>query len=394
MARHGFGRGEYKYFALSAARRSSPACARRSTRGSRPSPTAGTQRMGIDVRYPGGPRRLPRALPCGRAAPADAAAAAVRPRRLQLPAPGSLRRARLPAAGGDPAVRARARFHGRRIRAHRAAPAHAVARRGRAAAPGRRASSSPCTSARCRARAASTASIAARREPRALRDAGTRSASSFTTRPDERGLTPTSSTARHAPARAARRRRGPAARLRLTDGAARCSTAVAGRRGGALPPYGHARRLQHVGRDDQLRRARLGLGPLRLPLRRGRPRERAATGRTCRAVPRPRPARRRRAGFEGFAPDACLVNRYVPGAKLACTRTGTSAIRAPIVSVSLGAPGRVPVRRREEERAAAPRTARPRRRRRVGRAGAPALTTASCRSTRAAPARSARAAST
>ena len=44
--------------------------------------------------------------------------------------------------------RARARFHRRRVRADRAAAAHAVARRGRAARPGRRAWSSPSTTGR------------------------------------------------------------------------------------------------------------------------------------------------------------------------------------------------------------------------------------------------------
>ena len=47
----------------------------------------------------------------------------------------------------------------------------------------------------------------------------------------------------------------------------------------------------------------------------------------------------RQAGFEGFEPDACLINRYVPGARLTLhqdrdERDGHS----PIVSVSLGLP--------------------------------------------------------
>src|SRR5512132_1583893 len=46
-----------------------------------------------------GARELPRALPEGGADQANAAAAAVRRRRLQLPAPGSLRRARVSPAG-------------------------------------------------------------------------------------------------------------------------------------------------------------------------------------------------------------------------------------------------------------------------------------------------------
>ena len=43
------------------------------------------------------------------------------------------------------------------------------------------------------------------------------------------------------------------------------------------------------------------------------------------------------AGFEGFAPDACLVNRYQPGARMALHQDRDEADMAmPIVSVSLG----------------------------------------------------------
>jgi DNA oxidative demethylase len=45
------------------------------------------------------------------------------------------------------------------------------------------------------------------------------------------------------------------------------------------------------------------------------------------------------AGFEGFKPDACLVNRYVPGARLTLHQDkDENDFRAPIVSVSLGLP--------------------------------------------------------
>ncbi len=45
------------------------------------------------------------------------------------------------------------------------------------------------------------------------------------------------------------------------------------------------------------------------------------------------------AGFDGFAPDACLVNRYEPGAKLSLHQDKDEKdFRAPIVSVSLGLP--------------------------------------------------------
>jgi len=46
-----------------------------------------------------------------------------------------------------------------------------------------------------------------------------------------------------------------------------------------------------------------------------------------------------RAGFAGFAPDACLINRYVPGAKMALHQDRDERDFAqPIVSVSLGLP--------------------------------------------------------
>ncbi|MEH2475874.1 alkylated DNA repair protein (DNA oxidative demethylase) [Nitrobacteraceae bacterium AZCC 2161] len=44
-------------------------------------------------------------------------------------------------------------------------------------------------------------------------------------------------------------------------------------------------------------------------------------------------------GFNGFAPDACLVNRYVPGAKMSLHQDKDELdLGAPIVSVSLGLP--------------------------------------------------------
>jgi alkylated DNA repair protein (DNA oxidative demethylase) len=47
----------------------------------------------------------------------------------------------------------------------------------------------------------------------------------------------------------------------------------------------------------------------------------------------------RDAGFDGFKPDACLVNRYVPGARLTLHQDkDENDFRAPIVSVSLGLP--------------------------------------------------------
>jgi alkylated DNA repair protein (DNA oxidative demethylase) len=46
-----------------------------------------------------------------------------------------------------------------------------------------------------------------------------------------------------------------------------------------------------------------------------------------------------KAGFDGFAPDACLINRYEPGAKMSLHQDKDEHdFGAPIVSVSLGLP--------------------------------------------------------
>jgi len=45
------------------------------------------------------------------------------------------------------------------------------------------------------------------------------------------------------------------------------------------------------------------------------------------------------AGYRGFAPDVCLINRYAPGAKMSLHRDQDESDRgAPIVSISLGLP--------------------------------------------------------
>jgi DNA oxidative demethylase len=45
------------------------------------------------------------------------------------------------------------------------------------------------------------------------------------------------------------------------------------------------------------------------------------------------------AGFDGFAPDACLINRYAPGARMSLHQDRDEQdFSAPIVSVSLGLP--------------------------------------------------------
>jgi len=46
-----------------------------------------------------------------------------------------------------------------------------------------------------------------------------------------------------------------------------------------------------------------------------------------------------RAGFPGFAPDSCLVNRYEPGARMSLHQDKDERdLAAPIISVSLGLP--------------------------------------------------------
>ena len=103
MARHGFGRGEYKYFAYPLP---DIVADLRAALYPRLAPIANrwNDSMGIDVRYPDAHAGFPRAVPRGRTVAADAAAAAIRRRRFQLPPSGRLRRARLPAAGRDPAL--------------------------------------------------------------------------------------------------------------------------------------------------------------------------------------------------------------------------------------------------------------------------------------------------
>jgi DNA oxidative demethylase len=45
------------------------------------------------------------------------------------------------------------------------------------------------------------------------------------------------------------------------------------------------------------------------------------------------------AGFSGFEPDACLINRYVPGSRLSAHQDRNEHdLTAPVVSVSLGLP--------------------------------------------------------
>ena len=176
MARHGFGRGEYKYFAYPLPDVDRRPCGPRSTRELAPIANRWNEAMGIEVRYPGRARRLHRALPQGRPDAADAAAAAIRRGRLQLPAPGSLRRACLSAAGGDAALGAGKDFTGgefvlteQRPRMQSRAEVRAAAARRRGGVRG--ASPAGAGNARNLSR-----EPAARRQPAALRPSPYRSA--------------------------------------------------------------------------------------------------------------------------------------------------------------------------------------------------------------------------
>jgi alkylated DNA repair dioxygenase AlkB len=80
----------------------------------------------------------------------------------------------------------------------------------------------------------------------------------------------------------------------------------------------------------------------------------------------------RMAGFAGFEPDACLVNRYAPGTRLSLHQDRNERdMRAPVVSVSLGLAGAVPVRRPAARRSGAAHSAGAWRRGGLGRPAAP-----------------------
>jgi hypothetical protein len=180
MARHGFGRGEYQYFDYplpDRSRRCAPRCTAAGAIANRWNEALG--RAG--VRYPaehaeylarchaaGQTRPTPLLLRYGRATTTAC---------TRTCTASTCSRCRWRSC-----CRSRARLRGRRVRADRAAAAHAVARRWSCRCARATRASSRCTIGRCRARAALPRQHAARRQP--LRSGrGTRWASSSTTRP-------------------------------------------------------------------------------------------------------------------------------------------------------------------------------------------------------------------
>ena len=102
MARHGFGRGEYRYFAYPLPPLVE-ACATASTR-ARADRQPLARAMGMDVRFPAEHAAfLERCHAAGQTRPTPLLLR-YGAGRLQLPAPGPVRRARLSAAGRHPAV--------------------------------------------------------------------------------------------------------------------------------------------------------------------------------------------------------------------------------------------------------------------------------------------------
>ena len=160
MERHGFGRGEYKYF-----RYPLPPLVAVPAQALYPrlAPIANrwNEAMRVDVRYPDSHAEYLAALSRRRAGRADAASLEIRRRRLQRLASRPLWRARFPAASRGPSLRARPRFY-------RAASSSSP-NNGRGCSRGPKSSrcgrgtplSLPCINGPCRGRAAPTGSSCA-----------------------------------------------------------------------------------------------------------------------------------------------------------------------------------------------------------------------------------------
>ncbi len=125
---------------------------------------------------------------------------------------------------------------------------------------------------------------------------------------------------------------------------AACAGAAAGhRRGGqrfSVPPDGDPVWLYHVGGHDQLWPTRLDNRYARLSLCARRSVDRRTLAADAIDFFQQLAAEAaQEAGYAHFSPDACLINRYQPGAKLSLHQDKDERdLRAPIVSVSLGLP--------------------------------------------------------
>src|SRR3989441_3954914 len=287
---------------------------RRSAQGGLSEPGADRQSLervyGDRCPLPGRACRFHRALPRGGADAANAAPAAVRRGRLQRSPPGSLRRACLSAADDDSAFGAGTGFHRRRIRADRAAPTHAIAGRGGAAPSGRCRSVRGAPSPRARHARNLSCQSPARSEPAAIRpsphrgrDLSRRDMIRDLSESDRRDV-PLAPGAMllggfaqpfEGPLVAALRRVVELAPFRhmVTPGGHRMSVALTNC--GAVGWVTDRPGYRYDGHDPESGRRWPAMPDVFADL--------AAQAAA-------------RAGFDGFAPDACLINRYEPGARL------------------------------------------------------------------------------
>ena len=130
-----------------------------------------------------------------------------------------------------------------------------------------------------------------------------------------------------------------AARICAVDRDGRVGRAAGGDGGGSVSKYGDARRVSHVGGDDELWRAGVGDGSEWVSVRSVDP----ESGKKWPAMPGAFRELAERAaaeaGFREFRPDACLINRYEPEAKLSLHQDKDERdFTQPIVSVSLRIP--------------------------------------------------------